>query len=65
MLFQIFKIFQISKRNKKNVQFDFFSKKFTPNQNFQKTVTYVGGQCLMNMCTQLQVDIFKNGWDIT
>ena len=26
---------------------------------------YVRRQCLMNMCTKFQVDIFKNGWDIT
>ena len=35
---------------------------FPPNQNFQKTVINVRGLCLMNMCTQFQVDIFKNGW---
>ena len=32
---------------------------------FKKTVTYVRGQCLVNMCTKFQVNIFKNGWDIT
>ena len=46
--------------------FNFFSFRdsFPQNQNFQKTVTHVRGQCLMNVCTKFQVDIFKNGWDI-
>ena len=42
----------------------FFSRQFPPNQNLQKNITYVRGQCLMNMCTKFYVDIFKNSWDI-
>ena len=42
----------------------FFRDSFPQNQNFQKTATYVKSQCLMNMRTNFQVDIFKNGWDI-
>ena len=53
------------KKNKKMSTFFSFQDSFPPHQNFQKTVTYVRGQCLMNMCTKFQVDIFKNGWDIT
>ena len=42
-----------------------FSKIPLQNQNFPKIVSYVRGQWLMNMCTKFQVDIFKNGWDMT
>ena len=35
-----------------------------PNFFLQKTVQYVRGQWLTNMCTKFQVDIFKNGWDM-
>ena len=53
---KIFKIFNI---------FFSFSKFLPSNQNFQKNGEYVRGQLLMNMCTKFQVDIFKNGWDMT
>ena len=53
---KIFKIFD---------NFFYFSKFPPQNQNFQKTGQYVRGQWLMNMCTKFQVDIFKNGWDMT
>ena len=44
-----------------NIFFPF--SKFSPSKSkFSKTILYVRGQCLMNMCTQFQVDIFKNGW---
>ena len=40
--------------------FFYFFSKFPPqNTNFQKTVQYVRGQWLMNMCTKFQVDFFK------
>ena len=45
---------------KKNVIFFLFGT-VSPQIKKQKTVTYVRGQCLMNMCTKFQVDIFKNG----
>ena len=62
--FENFENFQ----NFQNFQFLYISvfKIFTLiNQNFQKTGQYVRGQWLMNMCTKFQVDIFKNGWDMT
>ena len=44
----------------------FLFQNFPPqNQNFQKTVQHVRWQCLVNMSTKCQVDIFKNGWDMT
>ena len=44
----------------------FLFQNFPPqNQNFQKTGQYVRAQWLMNMCTKFQVDIFKNGWEMT
>ena len=43
----------------------FLCQNFPPqNQNFQKTVQNVRGQWLMNTCTKIQFDIFKNGWDM-
>ena len=36
-----------------------FRDSFPQIKTFKKTVTYVRGQCLMNMCTKFQVDIFK------
>ena len=50
---------KLSKKKSKKMSIFFFSKQF--NQNFPKNVTYVREQCLMNICTQFQVDIFKNG----
>ena len=44
---------------RKKCPFFSFQDIFPPNQNFQKTVTYVRRQCLMKMCTKCQVDIFK------
>ena len=41
------KFWKISKISK-NAQFFLFSSQFPPNQNFQKTVTYVRGQCHKN-----------------
>ena len=61
MLSRIFKILKILENFQKKVHFFSFQNSFPPNQNFQKTVTYVRGKCLMNMCTIFQVDIFKNG----
>ena len=39
----------------------FFSKKFPSKSKLStiKNVKYVRGQCLMNICTKFQVDIFK------
>ena len=65
LLSRIFKIFKISENFQKRSNFFFLFETVSTNQNIQKTVTYVRGQCLMNMCTQFQADIFKNGWDIT
>ena len=40
----------------------FFLQNFhSKNQTVQKTVQYVRGQWLINMCTKFQDDIFKNG----
>ena len=60
-----FSKFCIFRKIFKKCQFFSFQDSFPPNQNFQKNVSYVRRQCLMNMCTKFQVDIFKNGWDIT
>ena len=62
---RFFKILKITK-NFQNFQHFFLFQNFFPpqNQNFQKTVQYVRGKWLMNMCTKFQVDIFKNGWDM-
>ena len=53
LLSRIFKIVKISENFQKKSFFS-FRNSFPPNQNFQKTVTYVRGQCLMNMCTKFQ-----------
>ena len=55
-----------SNLNFQNFRHFFLFQNFPPqNQKFQKTVPYVRGQWLMNMYTKFQVDIFKNGWDMT
>ena len=66
LLSRILEILKIPQNFQNFRQFFFLFQNFPPqNQNFQKTGQYVRGQRLMNMCTKFQVDIFKNGWDMT
>ena len=66
LLSRILKILKIPQNFQNFRQFFFLFQNFPPqNQNFQKNGQYVRGQWLMNMCTKFQVDILKNGWDIT
>ena len=54
------KFWKISKMFKILNIFFFLFQNFPPqNQNFQKTVKYVRGQWLINMCTKFKVDILK------
>ena len=62
---RILKILKIP-QNFQNVQQFFSFSKFSPSKSkFSKTGYYVRGQWLMDKCTKCQVDIFKNGWDMT
>ena len=66
LLSRIFKILKITQNFQIFQHFVFLCKIFPLKiKNFQNTVQYVRGQWLINMCTKFQVDIFKNGWDIT
>ena len=53
---RIFEIFENSQKFSTFSTFFFLFQNFPPQyQNFPKTVTYVRGQCLMNICTKCQV----------
>ena len=54
-------------QNFQNFRQFFFFLKISPLKIkiFKKTGQHVRGQWLINMCTKFQVDIFKNGWDMT
>ena len=64
LLSRIFKILKILKNFQKMPNFFLFETVSPQIKIFKKNITYLRGQCLMNMCTRFQVDIFKNGWDI-
>ena len=59
LLSQIFKILKISRKKIEKMSIFFLFESFPQVKIFKKNVTYVRGQCLMNMCTQFQVDILK------
>ena len=61
LLSRIFKTLKIPQNFQSFNIFFLFQNFSLQNQNFQKTVQYVRGQWLMNMCIKFQVDIFKNG----